>query len=85
MHHHKSRASSARPGICPARCSTPGADVPEPGHQVVSAPGSARAKAKDTTKHNGGQLPVRNYGDLLDRDWLPNVVEALRGKGTRST
>jgi len=33
-----------------------------------SAPHSAqpRQKAKDTTKHNSDQLPVRNYGDLLD-------------------
>src|SRR5712691_1227612 len=45
-HHHKEPASSARPGICPAGCSTPGADVPEPDDLVVSAQRSARAKLK---------------------------------------
>ena len=38
-------ASSTRPGICPAGCSTPRADVPEPNDLVVSAQRSARAKA----------------------------------------
>jgi len=84
MHHHKRRHRPPVPGSA-RRGSTPGADVSEPGHLTVSAQRSARAKGKDTTKHNGDELPVRNYGDLLDRDWLPNVVEALRGKGTGST
>ena len=58
MHHHKSRHRPPVPGICPAGCSTPGADIPEPDDLAVSAQRSARAKAKDTTKHNGDQPAV---------------------------
>jgi len=40
--------------------------IPVPADPVAPAQRSQDAKNKDATKHNGGKLPVRKYGDLLD-------------------
>jgi hypothetical protein len=39
--------------------------IPEPADPVAPARRSAQARAKDATKHNSHQLPVRSYQDLL--------------------
>ena len=40
--------------------------IPVPADPVPPAQRSQQAKAKDGAKHNGGKLPVRKYGGLLD-------------------
>jgi hypothetical protein len=52
-----------------------------------SSPHSAQpGQAKDTTKHNGDQLPVRNYGDLLDHlATLASQTISFNGPRTQET
>jgi hypothetical protein len=85
MHHHKSRHRPPVPGSARRGAAHPELTFPNP--MTWSSPHRAQpGQAKDTTKHNSDQLPVRDYGDLPGHlATLARQTVSFNGPRTRET